>query len=262
MKTRIIEYTVGQLAKQSGVSIRTLHHYDDIGLLEPAHTGTNGYRYYRQAELFRLQEILFYRDVGMPLSEIGQVLAGPETAAERLILHRQRLRDHNLKTKQLIDTLDSTIAHLEGHSEMQIGELYRPFSTDQQKTYENWLISTYGDHMAEDIHVSRAAIAARPDGMEGALEALRTIEAELVIAFEAGEKPGSPTLHDKLEAHRTWVAGMWGRDCEADGYSGLADLYTANPEFVARYETLSAQFSQWLPDAMKAHADRVRQSTA
>ncbi len=83
MKTRIEEYSVGQLARFAGVSVRTLHHYDDVGLLKPAHVGANGYRLYRRAELLRLQEIMFYRDVGMLLDDVGRLLDGPENAVER-----------------------------------------------------------------------------------------------------------------------------------------------------------------------------------
>jgi DNA-binding transcriptional MerR regulator len=91
MKPRFEEYSVGQLARVAGVSVRTLHHYDDSGLLKPAHVGANGYRLYCRAELVRLQEIMFYRDVGLSLDEVGRLLDGPANAVERLIRHRRRM---------------------------------------------------------------------------------------------------------------------------------------------------------------------------
>ena len=86
------------------------------------------------------------------------------------------------------------------------------------------------------------------------MAALARIEGDLVRAFEAGSGPGAPSLTPLLEAHRTWVAARWARSCGPDAYAGLADLYLAHPDFVARYEALAPGFSAFLTDAMKAHA--------
>ncbi len=258
MKTRTEEYSVGQLARLAGVSVRTLHHYDDIGLLKPAHIGANGYRLYRRDELLRLQEIMFYRDVGMSLDEVARLLDGPANAVERLILHRDRLQETSARTVGMIDTLNATIAHLKGERDMETNDLYTPFSTRQQAEYENWLVDEYGPDMAASIAVSKAAVERLPDGMAGAMQRLRDIEARLVAAYEAGSSPETEDIHPVLESHRALMADMWGRDCCADGFAGLADMYVSHPDFIARYERLSPKFSNWLPAAMKAHADRLR----
>ncbi|MEP4313310.1 MAG: MerR family transcriptional regulator [Anderseniella sp.] len=258
MKIRYEEYSVGQLARLAGVSVRTLHHYDDIGLLKPAHIGANGYRLYRRAELLRLQEIMFYRDVGMSLDEVGRLLDGPADAVERLIRHRDRLQQASARTARIIDTLNATIAHLKGERDMELSDLYTPFSARQQAEYENWLIQEYGPDMAASIAVSKAAVEQLPDGMAGAMQRLQDIETRLVAAYEAGTSPEDDDIHPVLERHRALMTDMWGRDCSADGFAGLADMYTAHPDFVARYERLSPQFSGWLPVAMKTHADSLR----
>lgn len=252
------DYSVGQLARHSGVSVRTLHHYDHIGLLKPAHLAENGYRIYGHQEALRLQEILFYRDVGMSLSEIAALLDGPVDAVDRLMQHRTRLADEASRTAKIIATLDATIAHLKGEQDMTTEDLYRPFSDARQAEYQDWLISTYGADMAEQIKSSNEAIQHLPDGMEGAMARLKDIEARLVQAHEAAIDPASDRNHDVLEDHRDLMTQFWGQDCPPEGYDGLAKLYRSHADFVARYERLSPKFSEWLPLAMEAHAARLK----
>lgn len=247
MEERIEEYTVGELARASGVSVRTLHHYDTLGLLKPAHVATNGYRLYRRTEALRLQEILFYRAAGMPLGEIAALLdAGDPTT--RLQAHRDRLAADLTHHAQMLATLDRSLAELSGEHPMAIDELYKPFVAEKQADYETWLIDTYGADMAEAIKASKAHLNTAPTEMEDRMQALKQIEADLVAAYEAGIAPEAADT----EAHRAWVAEMWGRPCPPDAYAGLAEMYLAHPDFIARYEALSDGFSQWLPAAMKA----------
>jgi len=210
MNTRIEEYSVGQLARLAGVSVRTLHHYDDVGLLPPAHVRPNGYRLYRRPEMLRLQEIMFYRDVGLSLTEIGDLLDGPTDAVGRLVQHRERLQQQHHRTAEIIDTLDATIAHLKGERDMALTDLYKPFSSEKQAEYEAWLMAEYGADMAARIATSKAAIDALPDGMEGAMAQLEAVESNLVALYENGLSPDSDQNHEALDQHRAFVAQMWG----------------------------------------------------
>lgn len=253
------EYSVGQLACLSGVSVRTLHHYNAIDLLKPAFVRENGYRLYQQAELLRLQEILFYREVGIGLAEIAALLDGPRDAVERLNQHRKRLVQQAERQAEMIATLDRTIAHLKGDSNMAATDLYIPFSNAKQAEYETWLIETYGKGMAEAIATSSQAITEMPEGLKGAMDELRSIESRLVDAYELGTASNSADLHGVLEEHRALMAKLWGRPCPPEGVEGLADMYLSHADFVARYEQLAQRFSSWLPEAMKAHAKRLRE---
>src|SRR5262245_10280245 len=108
-------YTVKELARLSGVSVRTLHHYDQIGLLKPAEVGLNGYRYYGREELLRLQQILFHRELEFPLEAIKAVLEQPQfDRVEALRRHRKTLTAKAGRYRKLIATLDATLAALEG----------------------------------------------------------------------------------------------------------------------------------------------------
>src|SRR6201996_256305 len=107
------ELTVKQLAAISGVTVRTLHHYDEVGLLKPASVGANGYRYYGQDELLRLQQILFHRELGFALEEIGQVLDAPDfDRAAALRAHKARLAAERRRYGRLMRTIDETLAAL------------------------------------------------------------------------------------------------------------------------------------------------------
>src|SRR5687767_5317441 len=108
-------YTVKQLARLSGVAVRTLHHYDEIGLLKPAFLGENRYRYYGREELLRLQDILFHRELGVPLQEIAKLLElQSEDRVAILREHRAWLAQRIERSRELLRTIDRTIAELNG----------------------------------------------------------------------------------------------------------------------------------------------------
>ena len=250
MKTRLKTYSIGEVARASGVSVRMLRHYDQIGLL-PAFVRDNGYRAYGQEDLERLQEILTYRAMDFSLAEIADLLAGGARLA-RLRAQRQVLTKRLSELRDVLETLDDAIDHAEKGKDMSIDDLYKPFSAEKQAEYEAWLIDTYGNQMAEAIATSKPHLQKIPEGMEGRMAKLKDIETALVDAFEAG----ADTADNLCEDHRAWVASMWGKNCSKEAYAGLAEMYLSHPDFVARYEALAPKFSQWLPKVMKDYAAR------
>jgi len=254
METRIEEYTIGELARATGATVRMLHHYDSIGLLKPAHVTAKGYRIYRQPELLKLQEILFYRAANMPLHDIAKLLVTGDPV-ERLISHRNKMAAQMADYAAIIATLDRTIAKLTGDEPMTLDDLYRPFSQSKQADYEDWLVTTYGQEMTAKIADARERLGADSSNkLTAQNEKLKIIETKLVATYEAG---GDPKRAD-LSAHQDWVAEMWGHPCTADAYAKLSELYLAHPDFIARYEALSEGFSQWLTSAMVAWSAKNR----
>lgn len=249
MSNRIAKYQIGEVSRMSGVSVRRLRHYDEIGLLS-AVTAENGYRYYDDPALERLQEILFYRAFGFGLTEIRALLDDSQSRLTRLTSHRSRLREQQKDLSILLASLDHAISAEQEGARMEPKDLYKPFSQQKQAEYESWLIDTYGAHMAKAVAVSQAHLATPPDGLEERMTRLKSIETALVAAFQNGEADVTYLLDD----HRAWVASMWGQPCPKPAYAGLADMYLAHPDFVARYEALAPKFSQWLPAQMKAYA--------
>ena len=122
-------YTVKQVAVLSGVSVRTLHFYDETGLLEPAFTGANGYRYYEEPQLLTLQQILFYRELGLELREIRGLLGRPDfQRLDALRSHRAALEARLARTRRLLETIDHTIDHLQGRAPMKDEQIFAGFT--------------------------------------------------------------------------------------------------------------------------------------
>lgn len=251
--------TVKQVAKLSGVSVRALHHYDEIGLLRPAFLGDNGYRYYGDAELLRLQQILIHRELGIPLSEIAAIIDAPGfDRLSALREQRERLAAEAQRFAQLVRTIDRTIARLQGEVTMKNAELYQGISPDKQAEYEAWLIDRYGAPMEADIARSRRAFAELTAAEQQAAQtALQGIEEGLAEGLRRGIPTGSPSLDPLLQRHRDWVASMWGKPCPPEAYAGLADLYLAHPDFIARYEAIEPGFANYLATSMKVFSRRL-----
>src|SRR4029079_12926184 len=123
-------YTVKELAKISRVSVRTLHWYDEIGLLKPAYHGANHYRYYEETQLLLLQQILFFRELGFNLNDIQKLLKQNDfDNVNALYAHREILEKDIARKNSLIATIDKTIQHLRGKQTMSNEELYHGFDS-------------------------------------------------------------------------------------------------------------------------------------
>jgi DNA-binding transcriptional MerR regulator len=249
-------HTVRQLARLSGVSVRTLHHYDRIGLLKPATVGSNGYRYYGEAELLRLQQILLHREMGMPLAEIGPLLAaGSEGRITQLRRHRGLLAERAERYRELISTIDQTLESLEGGRTMAPEALYQGFSAEKQSAYEEWLVEQRGEPVRQGIETSRRHLAATPpDELQARLRKLPAIEAAIAALCREGALPDDARLSALLQQHCDWVGSMWGKPCPPSSYAGLAELYELHPDFRSRYEALAPGFADFLPRAMRSWA--------
>ena len=152
-------YTVKTLAGLSGVSVRTLHFYDEVGLLKPAYLGANGYRYYEEPQLLTLQQILFYRELGIDLKQIKRILGRSDfDKVAALESHRKVLRKDLARTRKLIVTIDKTIEHLKGRKKMKRKEMFVGFDPKQQAKHEQYLIDRFGEGMKQDIAESKRKI--------------------------------------------------------------------------------------------------------
>jgi DNA-binding transcriptional MerR regulator len=251
-------YTVKQVAKLSGVSVRALHHYDEIGLLKPAHVGANGYRYYGRDELLRLQQILFHRELGFPLDEIRQVLNAPEfDRVAALRAHRERLMGEVRRYRRLLHTLDATLAALEGDSDMDDKAMYRGFSPEKQAEYEAWLVSRLGSGVQTRIDDAKARMKdwSQAD-MDRHVTEVEAIEAALARAMADGLPANSPETRDLIRRLHAWVGRGWNRSPGRKAFTGLAKIYQEHPDFRARYEGRAAGLTDYLVEAVGAFAER------
>ena len=252
------EYTVKQLAKLSGVSVRTLHHYDEIGLLKPATVGSNGYRYYGHEELLRLQQILFHRELRLPLDEIGRHLDAPGfDRIAALKAQREMLLADARRFRRLALTIDQTLAALKGETDMNDKAMYRGFNPEKQAEHEAWLVDRFGGDMQARIDESKEKMKGFTQADLDRMQAEReSIEAGLADALGQGLPADSAPVQALTKRHHAWVGASWNRTPTREAYVGLGQLYQDHPDFRARYEDLAAGLTDYLQAAMGAFAAR------
>lgn len=252
-------YTVSQLARLSGTSVRTLHHYDEIGILKPASVGENGYRHYGREEMLRLQQILVHREFGMSLGDIRDLL--DRQGLDRLSMlreQRERIVAEADRYRRLARTIDRTIAELEGRDTVMDKQLYEGFSPEKQAEYEAWIIDKYGEETAPHIAHGKAAMGAMSDDEQaGFMAEIADLEADLGRAMGQGWQADDGRLDPILRRHHAWIGRTWPQPPTAAAYAGLGDLYTSHPDFIARYDAIRPGLADWMSAAMKAYAGRA-----
>ncbi len=252
-------YTVSEVAAMAHVSVRTLHHYHEIGLLEPAYVGANGYRYYCREELLRLQQILIHRALGIPLGRIGAILDAPDF--DRLAAlrgQRARIAEQAARSAEILRTIDRTIAALEGDRAMKDAELYSGIvDPETQAAYESWLEERHGSRIRTQLETGRYRMERLSTAEKDAMMAeLKAVEQGLATALRGGVLPEACSLDPLIERHFAWVESSWGGTATVSAYAGLADTYLAHPDFVARYERIAPGFAEFLAAAMRNWAAR------
>lgn len=249
-----MRYTVKKLSELSGVTVRTLHWYDEVGLLKPAYFGNNGYRYYEEEQLLRLQQILFFRELGFPLKDIRGVLGSSDfNKIKALSAHRRTLKERLIRTNDLIETIDKTILHLRGEQKMKEQEFYSGFSAEKQKEYEAYLIERHGDQAGELIAEGKKRTKNwKHDEWKDLGDDWDRIHKSLVLLIEQGEGPTSPKTQEAMKEHLEMVQRFYEPTKEV--YVSLGDLYCENPDFRKYYDAYHPNLAEFLAKAMKAFA--------
>lgn len=248
--------TVKQVAKASGISVRALHHYDHIGLLKPD-VGDNGYRYYGQAELLRLQHILFYRELGLPLAEISRILDDPAFDTRAALIDLRRRVDEEISQRlDLAQTIDRTLALLDAGEPVDERRLFYGVSPEKQAAWEAEMVARFGD--PAEVAVRDAAAAMQSLSSAELLEfkaEIDVIHREFVNLIEAGATSSSPAAQALTARHYRWVCRSWRPDAEA--YASLGQLYVSHSDFRSMYEALHRHMAVFLADAMTVYARTV-----
>lgn len=249
-----MSYTVNKLAKLSGVSVRTLHFYDEIGLLKPAYYGENNYRYYEEEQLLLLQQILFYRELGIPLNEIQKILKDENfDKIEALESHKNVLRGDLDRIQNLIKTIDKTIAHLRGKQTMKLEEIFHGFTEEKQKIYEEFLVESGVSEKVINTVRDKVKNWKKEQWLENKNEA-DAINAELVLAIDKQLNPGSAEVQALIKKHYQMTCQFWTPNRE--NYIGLSQLYGSHPDFVKYFDNLHPKLLDFLTKAMKIFAEK------
>ncbi|MCG6494534.1 MerR family transcriptional regulator [Kitasatospora sp. A2-31] len=246
-------YSVGQVAGIAKVTVRTLHHYDEIGLLSPEGRTRAGYRRYRDADLDRLQQILFYRELGFPLEEIAAILDDRSVSPSEHLRRQHRLLSDRIAHLQ---ALAAAVEHAMEAQKMGIQltpeEKFEVFGDAYREEWEAEAEQRWGDTEAWAQSQRRTADYGKADWQRIKAEA-DALNDRLVAAFTAGEPADGGPAMDLAEVHRQHIVDNF-YDCTFEIHRCIAGMYVADPRFTEVYERLAPGLAQWLHDAILANA--------
>jgi MerR family transcriptional regulator, thiopeptide resistance regulator len=251
------EYPVGAAARLAGVSVRSLHHYDQIGLLTPSARSAAGYRIYTAADLERLRRILFYRALGLALDDIARILADPgEDAHSHLRRQHRLLREQISRRQQMLAAIENELEATTMGIALTPEEQFEIFGTDKvsgewaDEARERW-----GGTTAWEQSQRRAAAYTKQDWLEIRAEG-DAINQDYVAAMTAGAAADDRVATGIAERHRRHI-GRWFYDCGPDMHRCLAQMYLSDERFAGTYEELAPGLARYVHDAMLANADRA-----
>lgn len=251
-------YTVAKLAKISGVSIRTLHWYDEVGLLKPAYHGANGYRYYEEEQLLTLQQILFFRELGFELKQIESILKRSDfDRMAALSSHRTVLQKNMERTKELIKTIDKTIEHIKGTKKMKDHEIYLGFSKEKQSEYQNYLINRFGENAKASIDESLANFKnLSKEKFEQSKKEWDEICKDLVKQQKNKASADSSEVQKIIQRHYDWLKGYWTADRHS--YAQLGEQYIGFEwkKAFEPYDSAHPKLAQFLAEGMKIFSEK------
>jgi DNA-binding transcriptional MerR regulator len=250
-----VAYTVGEVAKLARVSVRTLHHYDEVGLLRPSERSDAGYRLYSLGDLERLQQVLFYKELGFALDEIAGLMNDPAfDRREALLVQRELVAGQALRLEALLGLIDKTLTSLEGGIHMTKEEMFEVFGDFDPSQYEDEVKERWGDTDAYKESTRRAARYTKDDWARFKAES-EEINATIVALMDEGVAPDDPRAMDAVERHRLQI-DQWFYPCSHEMHSNLGEMYIADPRFTATYEKIHPGMARYVRDAIKANAAR------
>ncbi len=244
--------TVGQVATALALTVRTLHHWDEVGLATPSLRTNAGYRLYTAADLERLHRIVVYREIGLGLEQIRAVLDEPEAdVALALRGQRDEVTRHLGRLEQLRTGLDRMIEAHERGILLTAAEQAAIFGPEWNPDWPAMARRRYGDSVQWQQYAERSA-SRTPDQWREVTAAMTDLDAELAAAMTAGDAPGSERADELVEGHRAAVSGFF--PVSRSMQVCLGRMYEADPSFTAHYDRLSPGLTSWLRRSIDASA--------
>lgn len=251
-----MEYTIQRLAEIAGVSTRTLRYYDELGILKPARINSSGYRIYGQYEVNLMQQILFYRELGLQLNQIKDIITDPSFDFSRALKeHRERLLDKRSQLDLLIENVEKTIAQSEGRITMTDSEKFEGFKQkalkENEDQYGNEIREKYGE---ETINKFNETFKNMP---KEKYEKSVRIESEFKEILREAMKTGDPAGESGQKAadlHKQWLTFYW-PTYSKEAHAGVAQMYVDDERFTAYYDQEQPGIAQFLRDAVAIYTD-------
>ena len=246
-------YTVKQLSTLAGVTPRTLRHYDQIDLLKPDSVGENGYRYYGEKSMLRLQQILFYRELGFSLESIREMLGRPEfQILDALEEHRESLQGRMRRLERLIQTVDDTIQHLQGERKMSPQKLFAAFSEEEQEEYARQAEQMYDPETVRESNRKWKSYSA--EKKQAILDEGNQVYLDMIAAMPKGAD--SPEVQAIVERWRKHMDYFWTPNL--DQLLGLATMYGGSPDFKANFDQMHPDLADFMREAVAFYVNKQK----
>lgn len=251
-------YSVGEVAAMAGVSVRTLHHYDEAGLLEASSRSHAGYREYTSADLDRLQEILVYRGLGFGLRQIAALLDDPDHDRRGSLLRQRTLLVEQIEAlRDVVRLVETTMTTMEGATTMSEHDKFAGLGTYERNeaTFGEEVRERWGGSDAYAESARRASAYTEEDWTAIKAEA-EAIEADLAELLAAGVPADSEQAMDVAERHRRHIGARF-YECSHEMHASLGEMYVVDPRFAEHYEQRRAGLAAYVRDAVLANAIRA-----
>ncbi len=246
-------YSVKQLAKLAGVSVRTLHVYDRMGLLKPALRTISSYRMYGEQELLRLQQILFYKELDFPLKQIKEIMDDPDfDLIKALDGHKDALLAKKKRLNTLLNTINETVDHLKNKTMQNFEKLYEGMPREQAQAYHNEAIDKWGEEAV--LTSEKSLLKLSKTDLESMKSEQKEINLQLIDLVN--QDPTGPKVQFQIARHYVNIRSFWGiSDLKAAQYKGLGELYMTNERYLTTNGKPNPQFAGFMRTAMAYFAD-------
>lgn len=241
-------FTVGELAKLTGVTVRALHHYDEIGLVRPSERTAAGYRLYTDADVYRLQQVLLFRELGMPLDEIASAIDQVDGREELLEQHRDALVEKRNRLDAMLAAVDAALAN-KGRI-MQPDDVKKMFDGFDHSQYEAEAEQRWGNTEAFKESARRTKKYGPAEWQQIKDEGAQ-IYADMATLMRSGVAITDARAQAVVEKHRLHI-DRWFYPCSKEMHKNLGAMYVADPRFTENIDKAGAGLAQYLSDAIAA----------
>jgi len=247
--------TVGTVARLADVTVRTLHHYDEIGLVSPAEYTNSGYRLYSRRDIERLQEVLFFRELGIGLTEIRRIVEEPGyRRVEALGSHRELLLSRSNRLLTMVEAIDRAINAEQKGILMTTEEILDVFGDFDPAAHQAEVEERWGDTDAYEESHRRVSSYTKQDWLQLRDEAA-AVDQGLLVLMANGVAADSIKAMDLAEEHRSHIT-KWFYDCTPEIHAGLGDMYVSDSRFRHNIDKAGDGLAQYLSEAIAANHRR------
>ena len=243
-------FTVGELARLTGVTVRALHHYDEIGLVRASQRTAAGYRLYDGDDVLRLQRVLLYRELGMPLDEIAAAIDDDADREELLRRHRDALLEKRARIDRMLAALDAALVDLERGTKMTSEDVKKLFAGFDPAAYEEEARQRWGQTDAYKESARRTQSYGPQDWAQIRAEA-EAIYQRIADLMKAGTAVTEPAVQAAVDDHRRHIE-RWFYPCSKEMHKGLGQMYVADQRFTENLDKIAPGFARYLSEAIAA----------